>query len=105
VPVGVGVAVVVVVGLGVGEDVGLGTGPPFNFISKEYPSPALSTVRGVEPQGSPVGPWYPIRKFCGTPANPYGTSNEQCAAETDVPPVAPPAVFPLAHVNGWIVIV
>jgi hypothetical protein len=105
VPVGVGVAVVVVVGLGVGEDVGLGTGPPFNFISKEYPSPALLTVRGVEPQGSPVGPWYPIRKFCGTPANPYGTSNEQCAAETDVPPVAPPAVFPLAHVNVWIVIV
>ena len=63
VPVGVGVGVRVEVVLGVGLVEGLGSGAPLSFISSEYPSPALSTVSGVEPHGSPVGPWYPIRKF------------------------------------------
>jgi len=68
VPVGVGVRVEVVLGVGLGE--GLVSGAPFSFINSEYPSPALLTVSGVEPHGRPVGPWYPIKPFCGTPANP-----------------------------------
>ena len=57
VPVGVDVGECVDVGLGVALGEGLGTGPPVSFITSAYPSPALSSVSGVDPHGSPVGPW------------------------------------------------
>ena len=74
--VGVGVGVDVVVGLGDGEAVALGIGTPFSFIRRAMLSAAAAKVRGVEPQGSPVGPRYAARPYWG-PARPYGTSNVQ----------------------------
>jgi len=76
VPVGDGVDVLDVVGLGVGVGVGLGIGTPFSFITRAMLSAPEIRVRGVEPQGSPVGPWYPASPYC-EPADPYGTAKEQ----------------------------
>ena len=76
VPVGDGVDVVEVVGLGLGVEVALGIGTPFSFIIRAILSAVDIRVRGVEPQGSPVGPRYPVSPYC-EPASPYGTSNVQ----------------------------
>ena len=75
VPVGVaeGVGVPVLLGVGVDEEVGVGVpvaeglgttmlpGFPSNFSCIAQPSPALFTVRGVDPHGPTVGPAYPIK--------------------------------------------
>jgi hypothetical protein len=61
VPVGDGVGVIVLVGVGVTEGDILGTTTdeacPVNLICIASPSPALSAVQGVEPQGIAVGPY------------------------------------------------
>ena len=63
VPVGEGVGVPDEVGVGVREGVAEGTttlaGCPTNFICIAIPSPGISTVTGVDPQGIPVGPCSP----------------------------------------------
>ena len=64
VPVWLGVGVCVDVGVGVTVAEGEGTvtlaGRPFKRSWMAQPSPARSVVHGVEPQGRPVGPAWPI---------------------------------------------
>ena len=98
----VGVGVDVAVEVGVGVRVGLGEGTttdaawPVNASCIASPSPALSTVQGVDPHGKPVGPYSPRKKY-GKPGFPYGMSNTQWLATVPAAPVA--------QVNGRTLIV
>ena len=102
VPVALGVEVIVLVGVGVFEGDGDGTtteaARPVNLICIASPSPAVSTVHGVEPHGKAVGPYSPRKKY-GSPGFPYGISNTQWVCP--VVPAGPPE----AQVNGSTLIV